>query len=112
MIARQSLGADHQHVLGESAADIAARQHESVDEPRTARAKIESPGPGGSESVLDEACSRRKRMVGSDGSDDDQVDLIGREIGDHQGSTRGASRQGRGSFPFVRNYVSLTNPGP
>jgi hypothetical protein len=114
---------DHNHPLMRAAGDQLGARRECVEEAGTGGRKIEAPGPGEVELILNETGGCGKEHVGGDGRHDDSVDVPRSELatGHEPANGFGAHRGGRlarssdsaladagaGDDPLVRGIETL-----
>ena len=96
----QFFGTDHEHGVVGAGHDELLGDFESVDEARAGGFEIERSRATRADFMLDEASRGRKRHVGRDGSDDDEIDLFSGDAGLFHGFQGGFRGDVGGEFVF------------
>jgi hypothetical protein len=97
---RKFFGADDQHGLVRARHNELLADFERINEPGTGGFDVEGGGPLGADFLLHEASGRRKRHVGRDGGDDDQIDLLRRNVAAFHRAHGGLGGHVRGILAF------------
>ena len=108
--ARHHVGADDQRVLVRAGRDQLAGGGEGVGERRAGGAQVESPRAPRADLVLDETGGAREEHVGRDGPDDDDADVVRRELGVGERAHGGFLAEVRGGDARIDD-MPLADPG-
>ncbi len=85
---------------------LASREIQRIDEPRTRRLDVHGRTALNAKLSLDDAGSAREHLIGRYGADDDQVDVGGLDAGHVDGLPRGSQRHVRAFLILSRNMPS------
>src|SRR6185436_8160843 len=107
----EQLGADDQDVLREPGLDVRLRRREAVDEAAAGRHHVERGRPRVADRLLDECRGRRHPVVGREGAEQDQVDVVGFDPGGPDRAQAGDRGHRCGRLVGGRD-APLPNPGP
>ena len=107
----QQLGADDQDVPGHAAGDVRLRGGIGVDEAGAGRGHVHRRRARVADGLLDQRRRRGHPVVGRQGGEEDEVDLVGVDAGRPDRPQRGDRRHRRGRLVGGRD-ASLADPRP